>query len=726
MKRTGTLLLVSLIVGLLLALSGRANPVGAQPSPAFNEVWSVSDNSYTGVMMDKDAQDNLYTLGYTVVGDIIVTKKYDANGVLLWSKVFDPIYRVWGRWLVVDSAGNVVVAAFKVTGSSYTPAGWVTLKYDPNGNLLWTNVIDGAWAKPARVVVDAAGNAYVAGTIWLGSCAGTTQDFVTVKYSPTGQQLWLRQFDNNCQYTKDEPTSLAVSPDGGRVAVTGSVAVTGFLTIEYDAAGNLLWSSNGPGFFPGNDVIFTSPTDAVIAANVNSVETGFKMALLKFDGAGAMTWSRIYPEGDFADRLALDGQGNILVIGRDYQVYSDWITLKTDSTGGLLWSQRYDGSKNNDEVPMWVTADAAGNVYVAGRGGPSPNGGTISYLKGVTAKYSPDGAKQWAAFTDSTGLVVRVGAANQVYFFGQGVMRLIRYEQTGQLDVLPADPANLSATLFFTGTKYVPWLTWTDNAANEFWYEIERCNGAGCANFVKVAQTYGENATSFEDETVTPGATYTYRVRAVGFMGASGYTNPFTITITQILPPAAPTNLSAAPSGANIVLTWQDNATDEIAYYVERCQGAGCADFMGYDAAGVNATSLTDYSVTPGVSYSYRVRAWNSGGYSGYSNVASATVGGGGGAPAAPSNLSATALSKTSIQLTWVNNAGNADGVKIERCKGAACTNFIQITVLTGAPTSFTDTGLLGNTSYRYRVRAYNASGDSTYSNVAMAKTLRK
>jgi hypothetical protein len=602
----------------------------------------------------------------------------------------------------------------------------VTLKYDTNGNLLWTNIIDGAWASPARVVVDGQGNAYVAGTIWLNSCAGTTQDFVTVKYSPSGQQLWLRQFDNNCQYTKDVPNSLAVSPDGSRVAVTGSVAVTGFLAIEYDATGNLLWSSEGDGFFPGNDVIFSSPAEIIISASVNSIETGFQMALLKFDAAGNLTWSKTYAEGDFADRLALDGQGNIVAIGRDYPYYSDWVTLKTDSAGGLLWSQRYDGSKNNDEVPTWISVDAADNIYVAGRGGPSPGGGTISYLKGVTVKYGPDGSKQWAAFNDSTGLVAKVGAAGQVYFFGQGVMRLVRYDQTGLPDVLPADPTNLSATNFFTGVQYVPILSWTDNAFNEFWYEIERCTGSSCTNFVKVGQTYGENATSFEDETVTPGQTYTYRVRATGFMGTSGYTNPVTITIIQIFPPAAPTNLSVSPSGTNIVLTWQDNATNESAYYIERCQGSGCANFQGYSAAGANATSFTDYNATSGVSYSYRVRAWNSGGYSDYSNVASSTVGGGGQPPAAPSNLVAQAISKASITLTWTNNAANQDGVKVERCKGATCTNFVQIAQLTGSPATFTDTSLTANTIYKYRVRAYNSGGDSPYSNTASAKTPRK
>src|ERR1700734_905071 len=92
--------------------------------------------------------------------------------------------------------------------------------------------------------------------------------------------------------------------------------------------------------------------------------------------------------------------------------------------------------------------------------------------------------------------------------------------------------------------------------------------------------------------------------------------------------------------------------------------------------------------------------------------------------PTAPANLAATATLAASINLTWTastDNVGVAE-YKVERCQGAACTNFAQIATPTAA--SFSDTGLTASTSYSYRVRAADAAGNnSAYSNVATAST---
>lgn len=93
--------------------------------------------------------------------------------------------------------------------------------------------------------------------------------------------------------------------------------------------------------------------------------------------------------------------------------------------------------------------------------------------------------------------------------------------------------------------------------------------------------------------------------------------------------------------------------------------------------------------------------------------------------PTPPGNLTATAVSSSQINLTWTDNANNEDGFKIERCKGSFCTNFAQIATVGSNVKSYSDTGLSPRTTYRYRVRAYNAAGNSAYSNKASAKTLR-
>ena len=91
--------------------------------------------------------------------------------------------------------------------------------------------------------------------------------------------------------------------------------------------------------------------------------------------------------------------------------------------------------------------------------------------------------------------------------------------------------------------------------------------------------------------------------------------------------------------------------------------------------------------------------------------------------PAAPSGLSATAVSGSQINLSWTDNANNEDGFHIERCTGSGCTNFSQIAQATPNTTTFNNSGLTSSTTYRYRVRAYKGAANSGYSNVADATT---
>jgi hypothetical protein len=62
----------------------------------------------------------------------------------------------------------------------------------------------------------------------------------------------------------------------------------------------------------------------------------------------------------------------------------------------------------------------------------------------------------------------------------------------------------------------------------------------------------------------------------------------------------------------------------------------------------------------------------------------------------------------------------------IERCKGKKCTNFAAIADTGANVATYEDIGLSSNTAYRYRVRSFSDGGNSTYSNLAAAKTPRK
>jgi subtilisin family serine protease len=90
--------------------------------------------------------------------------------------------------------------------------------------------------------------------------------------------------------------------------------------------------------------------------------------------------------------------------------------------------------------------------------------------------------------------------------------------------------------------------------------------------------------------------------------------------------------------------------------------------------------------------------------------------------PAAPTSLAASALSGTQIRLTWTDKASNETGYKIERSTNGS-SGWTQIATVGANVTSYTAAGLKKRTAYYFRVRAYNTSGNSAYSNVASTRT---
>ena len=81
--------------------------------------------------------------------------------------------------------------------------------------------------------------------------------------------------------------------------------------------------------------------------------------------------------------------------------------------------------------------------------------------------------------------------------------------------------------------------------------------------------------------------------------------------------------------------------------------------------------------------------------------------------PAAPSNLTATAVSAAQINLEWQDNASNESGFEIERSDAGSA--FAPLTTVPANTQAYNNTGLTAETEYCYRVRATNAFGDSAY-----------
>src|SRR5262249_11737257 len=121
-------------------------------------------------------------------------------------------------------------------------------------------------------------------------------------------------------------------------------------------------------------------------------------------------------------------------------------------------------------------------------------------------------------------------------------------------------------------------------------------------------------------------------------------------------PPTAPTNLTGTViSGTQINLSWTAS-TDNVGvsgYMVERCQGTECTTFA--QVGTTTTTTFNDTGLTAATAYGYRVRAADAAGnLSGYSNVASLTTQAPDTQPpTTPTNLTASAVSGSQINLSW-------------------------------------------------------------------------
>jgi len=183
---------------------------------------------------------------------------------------------------------------------------------------------------------------------------------------------------------------------------------------------------------------------------------------------------------------------------------------------------------------------------------------------------------------------------------------------------------------------------------------------------------------------------------------------------------AAPYDLSATAAATNRVnLAWTDASDNETGFRIERLTGIGTFTTVG--TVGSNVTTYSDTTVAPGVTYDYRVFAYNGSDDSLPSETATATTA----APATPLRLVATALSSTSVSLTWTDNSGGETSFSIQRATNAAFTKGLQTYTVGVNETTYVDNTVLAKTKYSYRVRAVNGIGNSRYSNTAGVATPR-
>jgi hypothetical protein len=142
-------------------------------------------------------------------------------------------------------------------------------------------------------------------------------------------------------------------------------------------------------------------------------------------------------------------------------------------------------------------------------------------------------------------------------------------------------------------------------------------------NFTQIA-TAAVKQITYSNTGLLADSAYTYRVRSYDGANNSGYSN--TASATTLSPPAAPSNLvaTAANSKGRINVTWTDNATNEGGFKIERSTDG--VNFTQIAQLPANTQSYSNGGLTKGVTYYYRVRAYEGPNHSAYSNTASATA----------------------------------------------------------------------------------------------------
>jgi len=197
-----------------------------------------------------------------------------------------------------------------------------------------------------------------------------------------------------------------------------------------------------------------------------------------------------------------------------------------------------------------------------------------------------------------------------------------------------------------------------------------------------------------------------------GIVVSNGRLNAYK-ALKELIPPNAPSNLNGAPRAwSQIKLSWQDNSDNEDGFKIERKTSSSAYSQIG--TTGENITSYKDNTVSAGITYYYRVRAYNNrGGNSSFSNIATATIPTG--PPDAPEPLDARFINGE-VWLTWSDSSVNEQGFKIER-KSEWDPFWEEIGEVGQNETEFWDhRGLEPDTWYYYRLRAYNPYGYSPYS----------
>lgn len=177
--------------------------------------------------------------------------------------------------------------------------------------------------------------------------------------------------------------------------------------------------------------------------------------------------------------------------------------------------------------------------------------------------------------------------------------------------------------------------------------------------------------------------------------------------------PTAPSNVNAVLTGSTSArVTWTDNSNNEDQYNIYRSDNGGA--FTKIATEGKSAEEHEDTTLSIGNTYAYKVSAENETGESAQAGPATVETDS---VPDAPSNLQASTVSSSQVDLTWVDNATDESEYRIYK------DDNLFDTIAADSP-SYSATGLEEGTEFDWQVAAANAAGEARSATVSEATQL--
>lgn len=355
--------------------------------------------------MVADDSGNCWVAGYSysVTGDFQFTVAgFGPAGELRWvNRYGSPLNSEDRAWAIArDSAGNLVATGGTITDRA---TGWdfLTVKYTPQGDTIWLRRLDLQWHaddKPAAVAVAPGDCPVVAGAAHRPA-PRTDWDIAVVRYSPSGETLWARYWDGAAA-ADDFVTDVAVG--GGAIYVLGRTVTTrpatDIVLLKFTLDGALAWSRTIDG--PAAATDFAARVDyragrVLVGGTVTGTGTSYDWCVAEFDTGGRRLWLQRWDgagRSDILESFCIDGGGNIVATGQSTGATggADAVLLKFDPAGRLLWSRRWNGEHNSADRGYRVAAGSDGGIALAAN-----SVGASGFPELVLLGYSASGDSLW-------------------------------------------------------------------------------------------------------------------------------------------------------------------------------------------------------------------------------------------------------------------------------------------------------------------------------------------